>query len=118
VLWANLNLLFWLSLFPFGTAWMGQTNFATWPVVIYGIDLLLAAVAYSILVRALLTLHGRHSTLMAAIGNDFKGKASILIYIVAILLALVNSWLTFAIYVVVAAMWFVPDKRIEKVLEH
>jgi uncharacterized membrane protein len=118
VLWANLHLLFWLSLFPFGTAWMGENRFATWPVAIYGIDLLMAAVAYFILVRALLSLHGKGSTLAAALGNDFKGKISLVIYLVALLLAFVNSWIAFAIYVLVAAMWLVPDPRIERRLAH
>src|SRR5581483_5724061 len=118
VLWANLHLLFWLSLFPFGTAWMGENNFALWPVAVYGIELLMAAIAYFILVRALLSLHGWHSTLAAALGSDFKGRISILIYVVAVALAFVNAWIAFAIYIFVAAIWFVPDRRIEKKLEH
>ncbi len=118
VLWANLLLLFWLSLFPFGTAWMGENRFAVWPVVFYGADLLLAAVAYFILVRVLLSLHGAHSTLAVALGSDFKGKISIVIYAIAILLAFLNSWLACALYVLVAAMWLIPDPRIEKRLAH
>jgi uncharacterized membrane protein len=114
VLWANLHLLFWLSLFPFGTAWMGENNFAVWPVALYGIDLLLAAVAYFILVRALLSLHGSESTLAVALGSDFKGKISIVLYLIAVPLAFINSWIAFAIYVLVAAMWLVPDMRIER----
>ncbi len=118
VLWANLLLLFWLSLFPFGTAWMGENNFAIWPVVFYGLDLLLAAIAYFILVRALLSLHGSKSTLAVALGSDFKGKISIVVYVIAILLAFLNSWLACALYVLVAAMWLIPDPRIEKRLAH
>jgi uncharacterized membrane protein len=117
VLWANLHLLFWLSLIPFTTAWMGENQFAAWPVALYGVVLLLAAVAYFILVRALISLHGRGSTLATAIGRDFKGKVSVAIYAVAILLALVNSWLAFGLYVVVAVIWLIPDRRIEKTLQ-
>jgi uncharacterized membrane protein len=116
VLWANLHLLFWLSLIPFTTAWMGENQFAAWPVALYGVVLLLAAVAYFILVRALISLHGQGSTLATAIGRDFKGKVSVAIYAVAILLALVNSWLAFGLYVVVAVIWLIPDRRIEKTL--
>jgi uncharacterized membrane protein len=116
VLWANLHLLFWLSLIPFTTAWMGENQFAAWPVALYGVVLLLAAVAYFILVRALISLHGRGSTLATAIGRDFKGKVSVAIYAVAILLALVSSWLAFGLYVVVAVVWLIPDRRIEKTL--
>jgi TMEM175 potassium channel family protein len=114
VLWANLHLLFWLSLFPFATAWIGENHFATWPVAAYGVVLLLAAMAYFILVRALIALHGRHSTLATAIGGDFKGKISPLLYAVAIPLAFVNPWVAFGIYVLVAVIWIVPDPRIEK----
>lgn len=118
VLWANLHLLFWLSLFPFGTAWMGENNFATWPVALYGLDLLLAACAYFILVRALLSLHGAESRLAAALGNDSKGKISIVLYVLAIPLAFLNSWIACLIYVLAAAMWLIPDPRIEKRLAH
>ncbi len=118
VLWANLHLLFWLSLFPFGTAWMGESGFAVWPVVFYGSDLLLAAIAYFILVRALLSLHGADSTLAAALGSDFKGKISIVIYVTAIPLAFLDPWLACALYVLVAAMWLTPDPRIEERLAH
>jgi uncharacterized membrane protein len=118
VLWANLHLLFWLSLFPFGTAWMGENNFAVWPVFVYGIELLMAAVAFKLLVLALLSLHGKHSTLAAALGDDFKGNISLVLYVAALLLAFVNSWIAFGLYVFVAAMWLVPDQRIEKKLAH
>lgn len=116
VLWANLHLLFWLSLIPFVTAWMGENEFATWPVALYGINLLLAAIAYFFLTQALLARHGRDSVLAAALGEDFKGKVSVVIYLVAIPLAFVNSWLAGALYVLVAIMWLVPDRRIEKTL--
>jgi uncharacterized membrane protein len=116
VLWANLHLLFWLSLFPFGTTWMGETDFATWPVALYGIMLFMAAIAYFILVRALLSLHSAESTLAAALGSDFKGKISIVIYFLAIPLAFVNSWAACGVYVLVAAIWLIPDPRIEKKL--
>jgi uncharacterized membrane protein len=114
VLWANLHLLFWLSLFPFATAWMGENNFSTWPVALYGLDLLLAACAFYLLVRLLLSLHGSDSTLAAALGSDFKGRISIVFYVIAVPVAFVNSWIACAIYVLVAAMWLIPDQRIEK----
>ncbi len=116
ILWANLHLLFWLSLIPFTTAWMGENHFAAWPVALYGVVLLLAAVAYTILVRALISLHGSESALATAIGRDFKGKLSLATYTVAIPLALVNSWLAFGLYIVVAVIWLIPDRRIEKTL--
>jgi len=114
VLWANLHLLFWLSLTPFVTNWMGENQFAAWPVALYGLVMLCAAIAYFILVRALLSLHGLESVLATALGSDFKGKISILIYLVAIPLAFVRSWLACALYVFVAIMWLVPDRRIER----
>jgi uncharacterized membrane protein len=116
VLWANLHLLFWLSLIPFVTAWMGENQFATWPVVLYGVALLFAAIAFFILSRILVGLHGRDSVLATALGRDFKGKVSVVIYAVAILLAFVNRWFACALYVFVAVMWLVPDRRIEKTL--
>jgi uncharacterized membrane protein len=116
VLWANLHLLFWLSLIPFATRWVGENQFAAWPVALYGAVLLLAAVAYYILVRALISLHGGESTLATAVGRDFKGKVSLAIYAVAIPLALVDSWIAFGLYVLVAVIWLIPDRRIEKTL--
>ena len=114
-LWANMFLLFWLSLIPFATGWVGENRFAAWPVALYGFILLMAAVAYYILVRALIVLHGQDSVLAAAVGRDFKGKISIVIYLAAIPVALaVNSWLGFGLYVLVAVIWLVPDPRIEK----
>jgi uncharacterized membrane protein len=114
VLWANLHLLFWLSLFPFATRWMGESDFAAWPVAAYGVILLLAAVAYFLLVRALLVLHGRDSTLANAVGNDVKGKISVAIYIAALPLTRVSAWIAFGLYVLVALIWLVPDRRIER----
>jgi len=114
VLWANLHLLFWLSLTPFVTAWIGDTRFAAWPVALYGIVLLLSAIAYTILVLALLSIHPRESILATAIGRDFKGKISMVIYLVAIPLASVRPWLAYTIYMIVAVIWLVPDSRIEK----
>jgi uncharacterized membrane protein len=116
VLWANLHLLFWLSLTPFVTSWMGENHFASWPVAIYGVVLFLAAVAYLILTRSLIALHGRDSVLATAIGRDFKGKISVVVYLAAVPLAFVRSWLACVLYVLVAAIWFIPDRRIEKIV--
>jgi uncharacterized membrane protein len=116
VLWANLHLLFWLSLIPFTTGWVGENRFAAWPVALYGLVLLLAAIAYFILTRALIAAHGRESVLATAVGGDFKGKISIAFYAAAIPLAFVNSWAATGVYVLVAVMWLVPDRRIEKTL--
>ena len=116
VLWANLHLLFWLSLLPFVTAWAGENHFAALPVAFYGIVLLLAAIAYFILTRTLIASQGKDSTLATALGGDFKGKISVVIYAIAILLCFVNSWLACLLYVLVAAMWLIPDRRIEKAL--
>jgi uncharacterized membrane protein len=114
VLWANLHLLFWLSLIPFVTAWMGENHFAAVPVAFYGVILLFAGIAYFILTRALIALHGADSVLATAMGRDFKGKVSMVIYLAAIPLAFVRTWLAAALYVLVAVMWLVPDRRIEK----
>ncbi len=116
VLWTNLHLLFWLSLVPFVTAWMGENNFAARPVALYGVVLLLAACAYFLLVRALLALHEKDSKLAVALGSDFKGKISIVIYAAAILLAFFVPVLACALYVLVAVIWFIPDRRIERVM--
>jgi uncharacterized membrane protein len=115
-LWANLHLLFWLSLIPFTTAWMGENHFAAWPVAIYGIVLLLAAVAYFLFTKALIRLHGPGSTLANSIGTDRKGKISIAIYAAAIPLAFAQGWIAGACYVIVAIMWLIPDRRIERQL--
>ena len=116
VLWANLHLLFWLSLIPFVTGWMGENNFATFPVALYGTVLLFAAIAYFILTRALLSIHERGSVLATALGRDIKGKVSVVIYVVAIPLAFMSPWLSCALFVLVAVMWLIPDQRIEKTL--
>ena len=116
ILWANLHLLFWLSLVPFVTGWMGENHIAAWPVALYGLVMLFAGIAYFILTRALLSGHAPDSTLATAIGRDFKGKVSVVIYAVAILLAFVDPRLACAAYVVVAILWLVPDRRIERVL--
>jgi uncharacterized membrane protein len=118
VLWANLHLLFWLSLIPFVTGWMGENHFAALPVALYGVVMLLAGTAYFILTRVLLKVHARDSELAIAIGNDFKGKISLVIYAVGILLAMVNSWLACALYVLVSIIWLIPDRRIERTLNN
>ena len=115
-LWANLHLLFWLSLIPFVTSWMGETALAPQPVAAYGLVLLGAAVAYFVLVRVLVRSHGRDSALGQAIGRDWKGKASVLVYVVAIPVAFLSSWLACALYFLVAAMWIYPDPRMERAL--
>jgi len=117
VLWANLHLLFWLSLFPVVTAWAGDTHFAALPVAAWGMQQLMAGTAYFILVRTLLALHGRDSVLAAAIGRDFKGIVSVALYLTAVLLAMVNPMISCAIYILVAIMWLIPDRRIERRLE-
>jgi uncharacterized membrane protein len=114
ILWANLHLLFWLSLIPFVTGWMGENHFAAGPVALYGAILLMAGLAYTVLARLLATHHGKDSRLAVAIGRDYKGLASLLIYAVAILLSFLNPWIAFALYVLVATIWFIPDRRIEK----
>jgi uncharacterized membrane protein len=116
VLWANLHLLFWLSLTPFVTAWMGENHFAELPVALYGVVLLCSAIAYFILTRALLSIHTRDSLLATALGADFKGKISVVIYAVAIPLAYFRWWLAYGLYVFVAVMWLVPDRRIERTI--
>ncbi len=113
ILWANLYLLFWLSLIPFATGWMGQNHAAPVPTAVYGIVLLCAAVAYAILQAAIIAEEGATSKLRAAVGNDAKGKSSMALYAIAIPLAFVKSWIAIAIYVGVALMWLIPDRRIE-----
>ena len=116
VLWANLNLLFWLSLFPFVTGWMGENHFATLPTALYGCVLLMAASSYTILTTTIINEEGRESVLARAIGRDRKGKLSIAAYAVAILLCFVSQWIAAAIYILVALVWLVPDRRIERML--
>lgn len=116
VLWANLHLLFWLSLIPFGTSWMGENHFTKWPVVLYGVILFMNAFAYSILTRILIKQGGKGSKIAEAFKNDQKGKASILLYLTAIVLAFVNPKLSLVVYAIVALIWFIPDRRIERTL--
>ncbi|MGE5263745.1 MAG: TMEM175 family protein [Acidobacteriota bacterium] len=116
ILWCNLHLLFWLSLTPFVTAWMGENHFAAWPVALYGLVMLGASIAYFLLVRALLAAHGKESALATAVGPDVKGKVSLMLYAIAVPLAFLNSWLATILYVLVAMIWFIPDRRIEKAL--
>jgi uncharacterized membrane protein len=116
VLWANLHLLFWLSLIPFVTAWAGETGFAAWPAAAYGAVMLMSAVAYTILVLVLTAVHERGSAVAAASGRDWKGRLSLLGYTLAIALSFVVTWLAWGLYVVVAIMWLAPDPRLEKTL--
>ncbi len=116
VLWNNIHLLFWLSLVPFVTGWMGENHFSSAPVALYGVVLLMAAISYTLLARALSMLHGEHSALAKAMGKDKKGKISLVINLAGILLSFINNWAGFACYVLVAGIWFVPDRRIENVL--
>ena len=114
VLWANTHLLFWLSLIPFTTAWMGENHFATWPIILYGVVLLMAGTAYYILSQLLIQLHGKDSTIARAVGKDKKGVLSLVIYICAIVVALFNPVISFIMYISVAGIWWIPDKRIER----
>jgi uncharacterized membrane protein len=116
ILWANLHLLFWLSLIPFVTGWMGENHFAALPTALYGVVLLMAAIAYFILQAAIIRVHGSESVLRKAMGRDLKGKISPVLYGSAIVIAFFNQWLAGAIYAGVALMWLVPDRRIEKTL--
>ncbi|HXA47454.1 MAG TPA: TMEM175 family protein [Burkholderiaceae bacterium] len=117
ILWANLHLLFWLSVVPFVTSWMGENHASAWPIALYGIVLMMAGSAYYILTQALIAHHGKDSQIARAMGRDFKGKVSVLLYILAIGLAFVQTWLSLALYAFVALTWIVPDRRIEKALE-
>lgn len=114
ILWANLHLLFWLSLTPFATAWMGQTDFAPAPVALYGALLLLAAIAYFVLTKALIAHHGKDSLLASAIGGDRKGKVSMVFYVIGIAVSFWRPWFAMSCYAAVAVMWLYPDPRIEK----
>jgi len=116
ILWANTNLLFWLTLVPFATAWMGENNFAALPTAIYGVALLMPAIAYYLLQMAILRKEGRDSTLAKALGKDFKGKISPILYLAAIALAFADTRIAGAIYVLVALIWLIPDRRIERAL--
>ena len=117
ILWANLHLLFWLSLFPFATAWMGENRVAPTPTAIYGVVLLMAAIAYYVLQSAIIARQGRDSLLAAALGRDWKGKLSPVLYLAAIPLSFVSPWISNALYAFVALLWLIPDRRIERVLE-
>jgi uncharacterized membrane protein len=114
ILWANMHLLFWLSLIPFVTAWMGENHFAEWPVTCYGIVLLMCSLSYALFIFVLIRHHGRNSLLAQAIGKDSKGTISTIIYAIAIIASFFNSKVGFALYILVACIWFIPDKRIEK----
>jgi len=116
ILWANLHLLFWLSLFPFVTGWMGENHFATMPTALYGVVLFMAAIAYFILQQTIIARHGRESVLARAVGRDLKGKMSPVLYIIAIVSAFFLPWVAQGLYVLVAALWLVPDRRIERAL--
>ncbi|WP_318344560.1 TMEM175 family protein [Flagellimonas baculiformis] len=118
MLWANLHLLFWLSLIPFVTGWMGENHFAQEPMALYGLILLMAAVSYFILQNIIIKSQGHDSILKHAVGKDIKGKISPVLYIIGIALAWVSPWASGLMYVLVALMWLIPDKRIEQTLEH
>jgi uncharacterized membrane protein len=117
IMWANLHLLFWISLIPFTTGWMGENHFAPWPVALYGTVLLFAGIAYFILTRTLIAGHGRDSTLAMSIGGDVKGKLSLAVYAAAIPFSFAQPWIACALYVLVAIMWLMPDRRIERALK-
>ena len=116
VLWANLHLLFWLSLFPFATGWMGENHFAAFPSALYGIVLLMAGCAYVILQHTLIVSEGSGSVLRSAVGRDWKGRLSVLLYVVAVVATAWRTWIAQAIYVAVALLWLVPDRRIERAM--
>ena len=116
ILWANMHLLFWLSLIPFVTGWMGENHFASEPTALYGVILLMAAIAYSVLQGTIISMQGKNSKLKKAIGRDFKGRASIWIYMAAIALSFWNHWVAVALYILVAFMWLIPDRRIESIV--
>jgi len=116
VMWANLHLLFWLSLVPFVTGWMGENHFASAPIALYGVVLLMAAIAYTILERAIIAEQGPDSPLASALGRDFKGKISLVLYLASIPSAFWAPWISGALYILVALMWLVPDRRIERKL--
>ena len=117
ILWANLHLLFWLSLFPFSTAWMGENHIAPTPTAVYGFVLLMAGIAYYVLQCAIIASQGDHSLLTSALGRDWKGKLSPALYLASIPLAFVSPWISNGLYASVALLWLIPDRRIERVLE-
>lgn len=116
VLWANLHLLFWLSLIPFTSGWMGENHFSKWTTALYGFVLLMNAIAYAILINVLIRCDATNLNLKKAIGSDVKGKLSVVIYLIAIIASMFNSWISLVLYILVAISWFVPDSRIEKIL--
>jgi uncharacterized membrane protein len=118
IMWANLHLLFWLSLFPFATGWMGENHFASMPSAIYGVVLLMAAVAYWVLQQTIIAAEGPTSVLKSAVGGDWKGKLSPFVYLVAIVSTFWVHWLAQALYVLIALVWLIPDRRIEHTLQH
>jgi uncharacterized membrane protein len=118
IMWANLHWLFWLSLTPLLTAWLGRYPGMTWPAALYGINLLMAAISYTILTRAIVAHHGKDSLLAQAIGSDFKGNISIAFYVLGVVFAFVSAWISYVFYVLVALIWLVPDRRIESRVPH
>ena len=116
IMWGNIHLLFWLSLMPFATAWMGENHASAIPVALMGFDLLMCGVAYFILTKSIVKFHGRNSKVAQALGQDNKGFISVVIYFTAIPLAFVNPWISLSLYLLVACIWFIPDSRIEKKL--
>jgi uncharacterized membrane protein len=116
ILWANLHLLFWLSLFPFATGWMGENHFSPLPTALYGVVLLMAAIAYYMLQQAIIRSQGADSILKKAVGRDWKGRLSPVLYVVAIVATLLTPWIAEAIFVAAALIWLIPDRRIEKAL--
>ena len=118
ILWANLHLLFWLSLVPFATGWMGENNFAGQTLTLYGVILLMAGMAYWILQNIIISAQGENSILKKAVGRDLKGKSSPILYLIGITLSFYNEWLSGAVYIFVALMWLIPDKRIERTIAH
>jgi uncharacterized membrane protein len=118
ILWANLHLLFWLSLIPFVTSWLGVSHFATWPVAVYGVVLFLCGFAYYILAQVLIKHHGRESVIAKAIGRDTKGKISLVLYLMGISSAFLFPWFACGVFILVAVIWLIPDRRIEPVISH
>jgi len=119
ILWANMHLLFWLSLMPFSTGWMGENHFAELPVAVYAFDLMMCALAYILLQARIIKAHGKDSALAHAVGRDYKGKVSMAAYVVSVPIALLGyAWFAGALLIAVALIWFIPDRRIEKVLQH
>ena len=116
ILWANMHLLFWLSLIPFVTDWVGENHLSPYPVALYGVVLFMAALAYWLLTRALLSVHGANTTLAKALKKDKKERVSLFLYLLGIMLSFVNQWLGYSIFIFVAILWFIPDRRIEHVI--